>query len=681
MSITKLNLDRQANARVFSFGTTSASGEALVTINKGTAATSTVVADIKGSVNIGGDLNLTGNLNITGTINEQSVTNLQVADINITLNKGGTTAGAAGAGLFVEGDSAATIGKLLFDNTLTSKWKIGDGTTQVEVVTISGAQTLTNKSIAGTQITGNISGNAANVTGTVLVANGGTGAVTLTGVLKGNGTSAISAATAGTDFVVAGTVTVGKIILAAAAAGGASLQITAQTGTPSSPASGDVWNNAGVLKFYNGSTTKDIAFTDGNITGSAASVTNALTFNNGGSGDASGTTFNGSAAKTLSYNSIGAAPLASPTFTGTVVIPTGASITLPNFSTSATVSAAGTTQGTGTALTSDINIITTVGASAGVVLPATTAGKRVVVVNKGANALTIYPATSSAIDALSANVGVSLAVGGVLEFNGASTTQWYSNLNTAVAGAYVTGNITGSAGSVSSALSIGAELISGGATTYNGSAAKTIGIQPTSVTNAMLAGSIDLTTKVTGILPGANGGTGNGFTAFSGPTTSLKTFTLPNASAAILTDNAAVTVAQGGTGIVTTTAYGVIHAGTTATGAFQNSGTPGASGTVYTSTGPTSLPTWQTAGAPSLYFRRISISGTQNGSNKAFTYSGSDPLTGTDMVTLNGDVLYPSSSLNGGNDYFLDTSTNTITFDTNFDAPVSTDSILFWGVV
>jgi hypothetical protein len=53
------------------------------------------------------------------------------------------------------------------------------------------------------------------------------------------------------------------------------------------------------------------------------------------------------------------------------------------------------------------------------------------------------------------------------------------------------------------------------------------------VTNAMLAGSIDLTTKVTGILPAANGGTGNGFTAFSGPATSTKTYTLPNASDSI----------------------------------------------------------------------------------------------------------------------------------------------------
>ena len=44
-----------------------------------------------------------------------------------------------------------------------------------------------------------------------------------------------------------------------------------------------------------------------------ANTTNALTFNDGGSGDASGTTFNGSAAKTISYNTVGASPLAGST--------------------------------------------------------------------------------------------------------------------------------------------------------------------------------------------------------------------------------------------------------------------------------------------------------------------------------------------------------------------------------
>lgn len=63
---------------------------------------------------------------------------------------------------------------------------------------------------------------------------------------------------------------------------------------------------------------------------------------------------------------------------------------------------------------------------------------------------------------------------------------------------------------------------------------------------------------VTSILPGANGGTNNGFFSVTGPTTSLKTFTYPNASATVLTDNAAVTVPQGGTGRTTLTNHGVL---------------------------------------------------------------------------------------------------------------------------
>ncbi len=43
--------------------------------------------------------------------------------------------------------------------------------------------------------------------GVLSVAKGGSGATTLTGVLKGNGTSAFTAATAGTDFVAPGTAT------------------------------------------------------------------------------------------------------------------------------------------------------------------------------------------------------------------------------------------------------------------------------------------------------------------------------------------------------------------------------------------------------------------------------------------------------------------------------------------
>lgn len=71
---------------------------------------------------------------------------------------------------------------------------------------------------------------------------------------------------------------------------------------------------------------------------------------------------------------------------------------------------------------------------------------------------------------------------------------------------------------------------------------------------------VDLTNGVTGTLPAGNGGTGNAFFGVSGPATSVKTYTLPNANATVLTDNAAVTAAQGGTGQTTYTIGDLLYA-------------------------------------------------------------------------------------------------------------------------
>lgn len=92
---------------------------------------------------------------------------------------------------------------------------------------------------------------------------------------------------------------------------------------------------------------------------------------------------------------------------------------------------------------------------------------------------------------------------------------------------------------------------------------------------------VNAATNVTGTLPIANGGTGTSSTTFTNLTTNV-TDTLP--------------VTNGGTGVATlTTAYGVLAAGTTATGAFQNIGT-GTAAQVLTSNGPGALPTFQAAG-------------------------------------------------------------------------------------
>lgn len=87
------------------------------------------------------------------------------------------------------------------------------------------------------------------------------------------------------------------------------------------------------------------------------------------------------------------------------------------------ISAAGSTQGTATALTNESNNVTIVGSGQGVILPAyVAAGKTITVKNSGANALLVYPPNSTQINALGNNTGYILPVGSVQTFVWLSST-------------------------------------------------------------------------------------------------------------------------------------------------------------------------------------------------------------------------------------------------------------------
>jgi trimeric autotransporter adhesin len=125
---------------------------------------------------------------------------------------------------------------------------------------------------------------AITLSGTLGVASGGTGATTLTGYLYGNGTSAVSASTTIPTTALSGTITNAQLANSSITINGNSVSL-------------------------GGSTTV------------TANTTNSLTFNNSGTGSSSPAVFNGSIAETISYNTIGASPLAgstSLTTTGTV---------------------------------------------------------------------------------------------------------------------------------------------------------------------------------------------------------------------------------------------------------------------------------------------------------------------------------------------------------------------------
>jgi hypothetical protein len=90
------------------------------------------------------------------------------------------------------------------------------------------------------------------------------------------------------------------------------------------------------------------------------------------------------------------------------------------------VTAAGTTQGTATALTVEINHVTTVTASTGVILPTpASAGIRIFIRNGGANNLNVYPHSGGNIAGTGVNAAISIDVGTTLEFIAFDTTNWY----------------------------------------------------------------------------------------------------------------------------------------------------------------------------------------------------------------------------------------------------------------
>ena len=173
---------------------------------------------------------------------------------------------------------------------------------------------------AGAPAFGNLALGTANtnVSGALTATNGGTGVATLTGIAKGNGTSAFTAATSGTDYS-AGTSALGTGILKSTTTTGA-LTIAVAADFPT---------------------------LNQNTTGSAGSVANALTAGTGIS-FSSGTTYNGSAAITISSS------VTSPIPAGTVMLfyqsgaPTGWTqvTTLNDYGLRLVSGAGGTTGGT-----------------------------------------------------------------------------------------------------------------------------------------------------------------------------------------------------------------------------------------------------------------------------------------------------------------------------------------------
>ena len=89
------------------------------------------------------------------------------------------------------------------------------------------------------------------------------------------------------------------------------------------------------------------------------------------------------------------------------------------------ISAAGSVQGDATAITKDINVVSTVSSGQGVILPTAVAGMVIIINNTSANTLNVYPATGAIINSLATNAAYTHAAGGSLQYYAVTSTQWY----------------------------------------------------------------------------------------------------------------------------------------------------------------------------------------------------------------------------------------------------------------
>jgi hypothetical protein len=263
------------------------------------------------------------NTALTNEINTARATELTLTN-NIASNTASITAEVV----------RATAAELALSNSVASKANNSDLSSGLALKAPTASPNFTGIPTAPTASTGTSSTQIAttafvanatssilanSISGTVAVVNGGTGATSLTGLVKGNGTNALTAAVAGTDYQA-------PITLTTLGSGSATLSGTT-INIPTPPIyslTNASSSNLGGVKVGNNLSIDGAGVLSANII--AGNITGTVGVSNGGTGSTTLTGYvKGTGTTALTAISsipiadiIGAAPLASPTFTGIV---------------------------------------------------------------------------------------------------------------------------------------------------------------------------------------------------------------------------------------------------------------------------------------------------------------------------------------------------------------------------
>lgn len=264
-----------------------------------------------------------------------------------------------------------------------------------------------------------------------------------------------------------------------------------------------------------------------------------------------------------------------------------------------------------------------------------------------------------------AGMVVNDATGKLATFTGTGFVKLIAGVPSADNSTYITGNQT---------VTLSGDISGSGAT------AITTAIGAGKVTNTMLAGSIDLTTKVTGVLPAANGGSGvnNGtFTnTLSGNFTTTgafnPTFAIPRSTTWTLPNTASETLAGLGTAqtfsaintFTATAKHGIIQTldqdGVTYKDAFNSTATTGKA----VVGGGFSTVTFGTLGQWTFASNNLSFNNTGGGANITGGGAGLSVMSGVNGTTSSLLQLFSSNATNTTGNTFIGTGNATATTGT-----------------
>ncbi|WP_026751010.1 hypothetical protein [Sediminibacterium sp. C3] len=326
------------------------------------------------------------------------------------------------------------------------------------------ASRITGVTTTGSSGPATLSGNVLNIPNYTLAGLGGISSSTsLNGLALSNNQTFVSGNT-GSDFNIVSSGTTHTFNIPNASASTRGLLSSADWNTFNSKQS--VINGTGYGK-WNGSTISfnsqiplgtDVSGTllaanfgalTGDVTNIAGSYTttianNAITNAKIADGAVTNTKLSSNGSFTLGSTSI--------SLGGTTTTVAGLTLSSPTINTPAiyyTNTPTGLTAGANTQgslpLTNDINIITTAAASSAVTLPTAQAGRQIIIVNRGANAINVFPAASAQINSLGTNAAFSnIPANSYAEFFATSSTQWYSA--NSIASSTSSWNILGNSG-------------------------------------------------------------------------------------------------------------------------------------------------------------------------------------------------------------------------------------------